>query len=269
MADLPSTPTIAALVMMAIAIVSVTGVVIRMFIQYQKRKRLAALLIAFSFLFWGLAALSTFIGALLQYIYYNASGPIEGAFQYARYGINIGYLFFAITNIFIVYFVSEIFSQKQVFKYTGKIMPILLGILNGVTIGLIIHMLARSFDPASDNYWNPTYPLGQTIYHLAWTLTAFTILLVFSVQARRKATLRWEKAGFSFIITTAVLAELVYVFFTMDLAVQEIWAATFSSGYTHFNNLGWLTAAIMVMFAYLGFFMPDWLRDRLKQLEVK
>ena len=268
MADLPNTPTVTALIFMAIAIVVVTIVVIRMFIQYHKRKRLAALLIAFSFFFWGLAVIATFIGALLQKIYYPID-PIVGAVQYSRYGINIGYLFSALTNIFIVYFVSEIFSQKQVFKYTGKIMPILHGILNGVTIGLIIHMLARSFDPASDNYWNPTYPLGQTIYHLAWTLTAFTILLVFSVQARRKATLRWEKAGFSFIITTAVLAELVYVFFTMDLAVQEIWAATFSSGYTHFNNLGWLTAAIMVMFAYLGFFMPDWLRDRLKQLEVK
>ncbi|MHA1186711.1 MAG: hypothetical protein ACTSXA_12860 [Candidatus Heimdallarchaeota archaeon] len=267
MADLPSTPTVTALIFMAIAIVVVTIVVIRMFIQYHKRKRLAALLIAFSFFFWGLAVIATFVGALLQKIYYPIN-PIAGAFQYSRYGINIGYLFSALTNIFIVYFVSEIFSQKQVFKYTGKIMPILHGLLNGVTIGLIIHALVKSFDPTNPDRFNPAYPLGQTIYHLAWTLTAFTILLIFSVQARKKASLRWEKAGFSFIIATAVLAQLVYVFFTIDLAVQEVWASVFSSGYTHFNNLGWLTAAIMAILAYFGFFMPNWLRDRLKQLEA-
>jgi hypothetical protein len=276
MADLPSMPTVTALAFMAIAIVAVTAVVIRMFIQYYRRKRLAALLIAMSFLFWGLAAIATFIGALLQYINYNSLPVIdnviqypEGAIQYSRYGINIGYLFSAITNIFIVYFVSEIFSQKQIFKYTGKIMPILHGLINGVTIGMIIHLIARSFNPENPEYLNPAYGLGETIYHLAWTMTAFTILLVFSAQARRNASLRWEKAGFSFIIATAVLAQLVYVFFAIDLAVQEIWVNTFGSGYTHFNNLGWLTAAIMVILAYFGFFMPNWLRERLKQLEVK
>ena len=268
MADLPSTPTVTALVMMAIAIVAVTAVVIRMFIQYYRRRRLAALLIAFSFLFWGLAAIATFVGTLLQLVLYP-DGAIEGAIQYSRYGINIGYIFSALTNIFIVYFVSEIFSQKQVFKYTGKIMPILHGILNGVTIGMIIHLFVRSFDPTSSDYLNPAYGLGKTIYHLAWTMTAFTILLVFSVQARKKASLRWEKVGFSFIIATAVLAQLVYVFFAIDLVVQDVWASVFDSGYTHFNNLGWLTAAIMVNLAYIGFFMPNWLRERLKKPEAK
>ncbi|MHA1124847.1 MAG: hypothetical protein ACTSO7_01905 [Candidatus Heimdallarchaeota archaeon] len=269
MVDVANTPTITALVMMSIAIFATLAVVTRMFIQYSKRKRSAALLIGVAFLFWGLAAISTFVGALLQYIYYNESGFIEGAFQYSRYGINIGYALSAISNIFIIYFVSEIYSQSRFFRRTKKTMPIFHSIANGVTVGFIINMIVESLDPSPLNeiYYNPSYPLGMTVYHLFLTVMAFTALLAFSTGARRKATLRWEKAGFTFIMWTAITAMLVYLFFVIDLLVQNIWEATFGSGYTLFNNLGWLTAAIMVNLAYIGFFMPNWIRERLKQSE--
>jgi len=269
MVDVANTPTIAALVMMSIAIIATLAVVIRMFIQYSKRKRSAALLVGIAFLLWGLAAVATFVGALLQYIYYNESGFIAGAFQYSRYGINIGYAFSALSNIFIIYFVSEIYSQSRFFRRTKKTMPIFHSIANGATVGLIINMLVESLDPANDFHYNPAYPLGMTIYHLFLTVMAFTALLVFSIGAKRKATLKWEKVGFTFIMWTAITAMLVYAFFVIDLLVQNIWEVVFGSGYTHFNNLGWLTAAIMVNLAYIGFFMPKWLREKLKQSEVK
>lgn len=269
MVDIANIPTIEALVMMAIAIAATVGVVTRMFIQYFNRRRSAALLIAVAFTFWGLAAIATFVGALLQYVYYNETGFIEGAFQYSRYGINIGYAFSALSNIFIIYFASEIFSQSRFFRATKKTIPIIHSLLNGVTVGFIINVLVTSLNPSSDIYYNPAYPLGMTIYHLILTVIAFIILLMFSNNAKKKAVLKWEKAGFNFIMWTAITAQLVYAFFVIDLLVQQIWTETFGSGYTHFNNLGWLTAAIMVNLAYIGFFMPNWLRERLKKSEAK
>ncbi|MHA1187038.1 MAG: hypothetical protein ACTSSK_09230 [Candidatus Heimdallarchaeota archaeon] len=269
MADLADTPTIAALVMMSIAIAVTIAVVTRMFIQYYKRRRNAALMIAVAFTFWGLAAISIFIGALLQYIYYNGTEIIEGAFQYYRYGLNIGYAFSALSNIFIIFFVTEIFSQAPFFRLTKKALPIGHSILNGLTIGLIVNVIVESFDPTSVTHYNPVFPLGMTFFHLTMCVMAFTALLIYSSGAKRKASLKWEKVGFTFIIWTAITAMMIHVFFVIDVVAQNYWETIFGSSFTHFNNLAWVTAAIMINLAYIGFFMPNWLRDRLKKSEVK
>lgn len=264
MAELPNTPTITALTMMCVAFVAVFAVVIPMYIQYSKRKRNAALMIAVSFTFWGFAAMATFIGAVLHYI----NAPIAGDIQFSRYGINLGYAFSALSNIFMVLFVSEIFSRFPVFRRTKKTIPIINGILNGVTIGLIVNAFvesAKATDPTE--YLNPAYPIPQTVYHLILTFISFTFLLVFSARARNQATLRWEKAGFGFIIWTSITGICVYLSFVLDLVVQDIWPAVFGSGYTQFNNLGWLFAIAMVNLAYIGFFMPNWIRERYKAME--
>ena len=268
MAELPNTPTISAIIMMGIACLAVFIVVTGMFLQYRKRKKSVVLVISVAFTFWGLAALATFIGAILSYVYYKDTGPIAGAIQYSRYGINLGYLFSAISNIFIVYFGSEIFSQFPIFRRTKKVIPISHAILNGITIGLVINLIIGSFTTTElTEKYNPNYPIGQTVYHLILTFLAFFMLLVFSTRAKSQASLRWEKAGFSFIRITAIFAILIYVSFALDLIVQEIWSTTFSQGYTFFNHIGWLFAVIMVSFAYIGFFMPKWIREKFKQPE--
>ena len=77
MADLPNTPTIAAVSMMGVATVAIFAVVILMFYKYSQRKRNAALMIAVAFAFWGLAALATFTGAILHLIYAPEAGDIQ------------------------------------------------------------------------------------------------------------------------------------------------------------------------------------------------
>ncbi|MBN1329792.1 MAG: hypothetical protein JXA54_09990 [Candidatus Heimdallarchaeota archaeon] len=272
MAELPNYPTLSVTIMMGIAFFAVLGVTIPMYINYYKRKRSAALMISISFTFWGLAALITFLGTLLQYLIYSPDGSINdfGLIQYARYGINLGYAFSAVCNIFIFLFISEIFSKFALFKKTHNVLPIVNGILNGVTIGLVINTFIVSIkttDPTE--LYNPDYPIPQTVYHLALTLITFLMLLAFSAKSIKQATLKWEKAGFRFIIGTAISAIMIYVFFVVDLVVQDIWPTVFTSGYTIFNNFGWIAAIIMVNLAYIGFFMPNWLRFRYKEVEVK
>ncbi|HUT80966.1 MAG TPA: hypothetical protein VMZ29_07165 [Candidatus Bathyarchaeia archaeon] len=271
MAELPNQPTLAVTIMMGIAFIAVFGVVIRMFINYSKRKRNAALMIAVSFTFWGLAALITFTGTLLQYLIYGPDGSTNaiGSFQFSRYGINLGYAFSAVCNIFMFLFISEIFSKFALFRKTQKVLPMINGILNGVTIGLVINAFIVSIKTTEPTeLYNPAYPIPQTVYHLVLTLFTFLMLLAYSVKSMKQAPLKWEKVGFKFIIGTAVSAIMIYVLFVLDLVVQDIWIV-FDDGYTIFNNLGWLTAVIMVNLAYIGFFMPNWIRLRYKELEVK
>ncbi len=275
LADLPNYPTLAVTIMMGLSFVVVLIVVIRMFVNYSQRKRNAALMIAVAFTFWGLAALITFGGTLLQFVIYSPDGSSNafGSFQYSRYGINLGYAFSAVCNIFMFLFISEIFSKYPLFRKTKKVLPIINGILNGVTIGLVINAFIVSVkdylaDPQNiEGALNPDYPIPQTIYHLALTLITFLTLLAYSIKSAKQATLRWEKVGFKFIMGTAISAIMIYVFFVLDLVVQKIWTV-FENGYTIFNNLGWATAMIMVILGYIGFFMPNWIRNRYKELEV-
>jgi hypothetical protein len=260
MAELPNFPKLSAIIMMGISIVFVTIVVGFLFKKYAERRRTPALSLAFAFLLWDLGAISVFVFAILHYVL----NPIAGEYQYTRYGINLGYAFSAMSNILLVFFISQIYSQSPMFRKTQKAIPIANSILNGVTIGLITDTIVYSFDPTiveEAAKFNPEYPIGQTIYHLALTLIAFLMLLVLSAQSRKQALFRWEKAGFGFIIASAISGIFVYVFFALDLVVQETGLAIFADGYTVFNHLGWVSAMLMALFGYAGFVMPPRLRN--------
>ncbi|NHJ85201.1 MAG: hypothetical protein FK734_07050 [Asgard group archaeon] len=260
MAELANTPTILAIVMMGIAFVAVFLVVVPFYIISIQRKRRTALMLATAFAFWDLGGLAVFICALLQRIYL----PGVNEWQYARLGINIGYAFSAISNIFMVLFIANVFSQAQIFRKTQKTIPIINAILNGVTVGLIINTISESLIETSEFYHNPNYPIPQTVYHLALTIIAFLLLLAFSARSRKLATFRWERAGFTFIIGSALAGIMIYVSFALDVILQDFIAA-FETGYTVFNILGWIFAIFMAVLGYLGYIMPKNLRNAFRE----
>lgn len=254
MADLPSDVSLAALVTVGIVTVAVTIVVIFLFIRYFERRRLAALTLAITFAFWDLGVISVFVGSLIHYL---RQPIVEGSYQIVRYGFNIGYAFSAISNIFLVIFISQIFAQSPLFRKTYKMVPLVNAILNGVTIGLIIDTIIA--DP-----FNPSYPLGQTIYHLVMTFIAFLLLLFFSIGARGRVQLRWEKAGFSFIIGSALAGIMIYLMLALDRVVT-LFVPGFEEGYTPFLYIGWTFAILMCTLAYAGYIMPTFLRRLFKE----
>lgn len=87
------------------------------------------------------------------------------------------------------------------------------------------------------------------------------MLLVLSARSRKRALFRWEKAGFGFIIASAISGIIIYVFFAVDLLVQETTIDFFSTGYTIFNHFGWVSAVLMALFGYAGYVMPPGLRN--------
>ncbi|MBK5112708.1 MAG: hypothetical protein KGD59_06180 [Candidatus Heimdallarchaeota archaeon] len=254
MADLPSDVSLGALITVGLVALAVTIVVIFLYIRYFERRRLAAITLAVTFTFWDLGAISVFVGSLIHYL----KQPIlEGSLQYVRYGFNIGYALSAISNIFLVIFVSQIFAQSSVFRKTYKFIPLINAIFNGVTVGLIIDTIIA--DPK-----NPAYPLTQTIYHLVMTFIAFLLLLFFSIGARGRVQLRWEKAGFSFIIGSALAGIMIYLMLALDRVVTLL-VPGFEDGYTPFLYIGWTFAILMCTLAYAGYVMPTFLRRLFKE----
>ena len=257
--DFPAYPNIGFLVSIGLAFTFVLVVTIFLLIKYAERKRIAALTLAGSFSWYALSALCVFIGALLQYVFNPA--PLEEVVQYSRYGFNLGYIFSAVSNIYLVLFVSQIFSQTSFFRKTGKMLPLINAILNGITIGLVI-------DAFQTSPYNPAYGLIPTIYHLVLTFIAFGLLLGFSIDARRDATYRWEKAGFTFIIGSALSGIMIYLMLALD-RIATLAIAGFEEGYTPFVYIGWTFAILMSTLAYAGYVMPEGLRKWFSKQEVK
>lgn len=244
-----------AVIMEGLTFVAVTFVVIMLYIRYYQRRKGAAFSLALAFTFWDLGALSVFIAALVQFIKQPASGG--ASFNYATIGINFGYAFSALSNIFIVLFVSQIFYQAPFFRRTQKLLPIINSILNGITIGMVI-------DTLSTNWLAPEYPIPQTVYHLVLTIFSFSLLLSFTIKPLQEATFRWEKVGFGLIISSAVSGILIYLSFALDIIFPDIFGI-FIGGYSPFNTLGWVFGILMCVLAYYGYVMPKFLRNMFRE----
>ena len=237
-----------------IVLLIVTFVVIMLFIRYIQRKKSTALALAVAFGFWDIAILCLFIFRIFAYL--QEIAYINYGIGFSEIGINLGYGFSALSNVFILVFVALVFSQSPMFRRTGMLVPIIFAALNGITIGLLIG--------TTITYWPyPEYALFPTIYHLLLTLTSFSALIYFTIKPYRDAKLKWEQAGFQFIITSGVFGILVYLSFVLDLVFGDL-LGIFQGGYTPFFFFAYLCAALMCIFAYLGYTMPNYIRKIFK-----
>ncbi len=249
-----------------IAFLAVSFVVAALYYRYFDRKRIAALTLAIAFNAWVIGALSLFLGKLIQYLIDNEiiTNTNYTTIGFSALGINIGYGFSAISNVFIMIFVAIVFSQSPIFRRTKMLIPIIFGALNGITIGLLIG--------ATFNTWpNPVYALSPTLYHLALTFISFFTLMFLTIRPLQEANLRWEKVGFKFIILSAVFGVITYSSFALDfLTASEGLIPIFSiEGFTPFYYIAYVAAILMCSFAYLGYVMPNFLRKFYKELPIE
>lgn len=250
---------LAAVIIEGITFLIVSFVVIMLYIRYFNRRKTAALSLAVAFNFWDLGALFLFLGKLIQYLIEQnvITDPAYTQVQFSDFGINLGYGFSALSNVFIVVFVAIVFSQSPMFRKTGMFFPIIFGALNGVTIGLL-------FGATIEKWPTPGYDIGPTIYHLLMTFISFSLLMAFTIRQMRKATLRWERAGFGFIIASATFGNLIYLSFAIDVVLQQIFPI-FEGGFTFFYYLAYVFAWFMCTLAYFGYVMPSYVRDWFKE----
>ncbi|NHJ85202.1 MAG: hypothetical protein FK734_07055 [Asgard group archaeon] len=243
-----------------IVLVVVTFVVIMLYVRYFTRKKSTALALAVAFNFWDFAIICLFVNRVLAYL--QEIGQMPDTFGYSELGINLGYGFSALSNVFILVFVALVFSQSSMFRQTGMFIPLIFAAFNGVTVGLIIGKTASTLP-------FPTYELIPTIYHLLMTLISFSALIIFTIKPLRFASYKWERAGFIFIILSGVFGILIYVSFALDLIFGEDFLNLFNGGYTPFFFLAYVFAILMCSLAYLGFVMPKFVRNWFKEDDIK
>jgi hypothetical protein len=244
-----------------IVLVFVMFVVTMLFIRYFKRKRRTALSLAVAFTFWDIAIICLFVFRLLEYLAVNSLIANPNNMEFGDIGVMLGYSFSALSNIFILIFVALVFSQSAMFRRTGMMVPLLFAALNGITIGILLGGGIRLW-PA------PEYTLFPTMYHLVLTFISFIALIVFTRQPLRHATLRWEKVGFRYIIISGVFGILIYLSFALDFLFGDNALGIISGGYTPFFFFAYVFAIFMCSFAYIGFTMPDFIRNRLKETKL-
>ncbi|HUT80965.1 MAG TPA: hypothetical protein VMZ29_07160 [Candidatus Bathyarchaeia archaeon] len=249
------TKLLLAIITEGIVLLSVSFVVLFLYIKYRQRKKSAALALAVAFTFYNIAIICLFTFRILAYL--QEVGTLSDYYGFSNIGISLGYGFSALSNIFIFIFVSIIFAQSPMFRRTGTIAPLIFASLNGVTIGLLV-------GNAITNWPNPSYDLGPTVYHLILTFIAFISLIRFTIPSYKAATLKWEKAGFQFIIVSGTFGILVYLSFVVDVILGDL-TGIIENGYTPFFFIAYVCALIMCNFAYLGYSMPNAVRKWFKE----
>ena len=255
-----STLLLRATIMEGIVLTIVTFVVAMLYIRYIRRRKTAALSLAVAFTFWDIAIISLFIGRLLEYL--KEIGKITSEIGFSDLGVNLGYGLSALSNVFMFIFVAVVFSQAPIFRRTGMLLPLIFGALNGITVGMIIGSTTNSWP-------TPAYDLIPTIYHLVLTLISFGTLIGFTIRPLKMASLKWERAGFRFIIASGVFGILIYVSFVLDLISGVDFLDIWGHGYTMFFFLAYAFAILMCSSAYLGYVMPNfvrkWYKDDVKE----
>jgi hypothetical protein len=164
-------------------------------------------------------------------------------------GINLGYVFSLIGNVFLFYFTENIFFDEETkIKYLKEVITFANGITVGFLFIFIFQVQTFPFLELPGEY----IPPHLLIWHVLVSTVGFSILLVKAFKAALRADNRLSRAGFSMIGMTALLEILVFVFFFID---------RFSGGgYTTWYFIAWLSTSLAGLTGMIGYLMPSWFR---------
>ncbi|MHA1993949.1 MAG: hypothetical protein ACW97Z_05375 [Candidatus Hodarchaeales archaeon] len=164
-------------------------------------------------------------------------------------GINVGYAFSLLGNIFLYYFTEDIFfDDDNRVTYLKDVITLANGITLGFLMIFIFQLQSAPFLEVPGEYIS-THLL---IWHVLVSTVGFLILFVKAFQATIKANTRVSRGGFLMISLTAIFEILVFVFFFLD---------RFSgAGYTYWYFIAWMTASVAGLSSMIGYLMPSWFR---------
>ncbi|PWI46457.1 hypothetical protein CEE45_16770 [Candidatus Heimdallarchaeota archaeon B3_Heim] len=164
-------------------------------------------------------------------------------------GINIGYAFSLLGNVFLYYFTEDIFFDEDT-KITNLREVITLA--NGITLGFLMIFIFQLQSAPFLELPGEYISIHLLIWHVIVSTVGFLILLVKAFQATINSNTRLARGGFFMISLTAVFEILVFVFFFLDRFSPE--------GYTYWYFIAWLTASIAGLSSMIGYLMPNWFK---------
>ena len=192
-----------------------------------------------SFLFYFIAVLCLFSTKTTDFL-------TSDLYQVATIGINLGYAFSVLGNVFLFYFTENIFFEKPI-PYLREVITIGNGVTLGFLLIFIIQVQAFPFLEIPGVY----IPPHLLIWHVVVSSVGFLILLVSAYKEVYKTT-GLPRVGFFMIGTTAIFQLFVFILFFADRFA--------GGGYTIWYFLAWISASIAGIFAMIGFLMPAWFR---------
>lgn len=228
-----------ALIAEGMALIVYSYLMIQLGLKWRQRKRKATFHLFMSFSFYLVAILILFTTKSTDFL--------TGVDRVAALGINLGYSFSLIGNIFLFFFTEDIFYEEPK-PYLREF--ITFG--NGITLGfLMIFSFQVQIFPFLE-IPGQYIPVHFLIWHVLISSIGFLILLNAAFRSSFSAKERLPKAGFLMIGCAAIFELFVFVFFFVD---------RFSGGgFTVWYFLAWLSASLAGLFSMTGFLMPNWFK---------
>ncbi|MHA1341762.1 MAG: hypothetical protein ACTSRZ_18130 [Promethearchaeota archaeon] len=172
-----------------------------------------------------------------------------------RFSLAFAYVFLSIGNIFLMEFAAEIFTVEK--KYIRKYQ---------VAMGLIAIMVALPW-----NYYGwpqevidvqpiPSIRMYSQLALLTVSILVYSRIFMTALHASKRVSDKYAKVAFRYIAFSQISEILFFVFILLDVMTFTF---TPLSGYTVFVYIAWCFVGLFFLFCYLGYIMPNWLRQRI------
>lgn len=182
----------------------------------------------------------------LDILYFSKTPP----WLDAALGYNLAYTMSAYGNILLALFFLRIYQKEHVIPIV-----IIYAILNIVNTSLLIYSSVQiSIGIATDQ-------LIYLIFHLILALTLYIYMIRAAILSSNKEVTLKVRRGFQLIALFGLCLLLTFVFFVIDFIL--------GAQYSPFVYVGWTSAAVGAILAYLGYIMPDWLKKRWEEPEIQ
>ncbi|NMC07186.1 MAG: hypothetical protein GYA24_18360 [Candidatus Lokiarchaeota archaeon] len=169
-----------------------------------------------------------------------------------KFSLAFGYAGFMVSHGFYITFAAELFSfeKRAVHRYIAVCLAV------AVLSALPWNHYGLSADMYSDFHLRP-YSMASI---MIVTLVVGARIGYQAFKVSRHLDDQVGKIGFAFIGWSQILLIAFFLFMGIDIIIVGL---TPSQGYTPFNLAGWLAAALLFFFSYIGLIMPGWLKRRI------
>ncbi len=243
-AQVGSEPPIQAVLMEGIVLLVFTYLSLKTGLKYLQGRVPAVRNLFLSFSSYFFAGLALFTTKAIEHF-------TQGGIDVSSLGINLGYAFSALGNLFLFYFTLDIFFTeiKPYFRET-------ITIATGITEGFLFIFIFKTQTPFIE-IPGIYIPFQLLFWHVTVSSLIFIILFSRSFTEMRKTTNPVPRAGFLMIALSALFELFVFIFFIID--------SLFPAGYSLFYFLGWTSASLAGFCAMIGYLMPDWFKNMVQK----
>ncbi len=251
--------------------IAVIGIAILFYLKYREKRTAPLKYLTLTFFTFGLGIFVGGIAPVLSWIYYDSASPdplvyglpipltnffpiekLQSApfYGFLRWPFNgIGYQIAMLSNIFMMQFLYSIFRKPEKKIVTAYTIICILWMIGTSFYTIFIYGLALEFPQTGSS----VSPVGAALLLVIGGFV-YSLLGIYSHSAAKKEQDALVRTGFRLIEAAAIATLLSYLIFVTNTVLS-----------LNLDFVAWLMGFITVALIYLGFVMPEWLRNWLKK----